>query len=519
MAAALYNRSPMTTGFAAPLRVRQFSSFGNDTITTSSTSARPDIVAECRAFNGYQACSSSGDFGSCLATKGPDCSCIGGIGYLDCVSAAIATSSCWGVAGVIASPDWDAYERSWYQTACPTPPSSIMAALPQPTTVSISFEPVNIAPPPPTPITSAAAPITQPTYTGEGKLLDHADCKSTSFSLVSADNIIIYAAIVGCMADRPECCPWSVSVEGSSTRTAAEAARVAGLDGSPTSTSTEGNRVAGGAGRFPVPASGVQGLLSQCPDDYYSVSGQCCPNGFYKFTRQIAFQTPCFSSFTERITPPVLTAGLMANPTNTGLPTSAIINVALAMGYGVSDGATPPLSKGAAIGVGVGAGVFAIALVSLTIWVFFRVRRNKRNSAVAPTQEVQHSYHDRDPRTPASVGMTYPQGYSSPPAVSPPGSPPGAGGPGQYGHARQLSDASVSSAGWTKPSPGGQEYGYRGQSGYPLQEYQQPPPPAGHQQPQQGYSQQAYPQRQVSPQQVSPQLSPQGGYGGYYGGK
>jgi len=330
------------------------------------------------------------------------------------------------------------------------------------------------------------------------------------------------------MADRPECCPWSVSVEGSPTGGATEGARVAGLDGSPTSTSNEGNRVAGGAGRFPVPASGVQALLSRCPDDYYSVSGQCCPNGFYKFTRQIAFQTPCFSSFAEKITPPILTAGLMANPTNTELPTSAIINVALAMGYSVSDGATPPLSKGAAIGVGVGAGVFAIALVTLTVWVFFRVRRNKQNAAVAPAREVQHSYHDRDPKSPASVGMTYPQGYISPPVASPTGSPPGPGGPGQYGHvrqfsdgsqtggsvghARQFSDASISSAGWTKPSQGEQEYGHQGQGGYPLQEYQQPPPPVGYQQPQQGY-----PQQQMSPQQVSPQQSPQGGYGGYYG--
>ncbi|KAK0639748.1 hypothetical protein B0T16DRAFT_463392 [Cercophora newfieldiana] len=514
-AAPLYNRSPMTTGVPPPLRVRQFSSFGNDTITTSSTSIPPALVADCKAFNGFDACSSSGDFGSCLATKGLDCSCVGGLGYLDCVSASIARSSCWGVAGVLPSTEWDAYERSWFQTACPTPPSTAMAALPQPTTVSVELEAPKIVPPPPGFTATPAAPITQPTstFTGSGKLLEQANCKSTSFSLVSADNIIMYAAFVGCMADRPECCPWSVS-----------------LDGSSTATPHEGNRVAGGPGRFPIPANGVQALLSRCPDDYYSVSGQCCPNGFYKFTSKIAYQTPCFSSLNAKITPPELTAGLAGNPTDTSLPTSAVINVAWAMGYNVSAEATPPLSKGAAIGVGVGAGVFGIALVGLTIWVFFRVRRNKKNAAVAPAAAVEHSYHDQDPKASPNVGVAYPQGYSPAPPTSPPVSPQSTGTGmvagqyghvrqfsegsqvGGYGHARTFSDASVSSGGWTKPSQGGQEYGYQGQGqpqsqgGYPMQEYQQPQ--QGYQQPQQGYQ-----------QQLPPQELPQGpgGYGGGYG--
>ncbi|KAK0622751.1 hypothetical protein B0T14DRAFT_514405 [Immersiella caudata] len=513
--AVLYNRSPMTTGVAPPLRMRQFSSFGNDTITTSSTSSPPaNLIANCRAFNGFDACSSSGDFGSCLSTKGPDCSCSAGLGYLDCVSESIARSSCWGVAGVMPSTEWDAYERSWYQTACPTPPAPVMSALPQPTKVNVELEPVSIAPPPPTFTTTPLPPVTQPTFTGAGKLLEQAECKSTSFSLVSADNIIMYAAVVGCMADRPQCCPWSVSVDGSPTGGAPQ----------------QGNRVAGGPGRFPIPASGVQAYLDRCPDDYYSVSGQCCPNGFYKFTAKIAYQTPCFSSLSEKITPPVLTAGLARNPTDTSLPTSAVINVAWAMGYNVSAEATPPLSKGAAIGVGVGAGVFAIALVALTIWVFFRVRRNKRNAAVPPAEPVQHSYHDREPKvTPSTAGETYPQGYAAAPVVSPTVSPQSTGtaGAGQYGHVRQFSDgsqaegyghartfsdASVSSGGWTKPSQGGQEYGYQGQGGYPMHEYQQPQP--GY--PQQGYQQQGYQQQRPLPQELP---EGQGGYGGHYGGR
>lgn len=384
-------------------------------------------------------------------------------------------------------------------------------------------------PPPPEYTPTPAAPITQPTSTfaGSGKLLQQANCKSTSFSLVSADNIIMYAAFVGCVADRPECCPWSVSI-----------------DGSPSATPHEGNRVAGGPGHFPIPANGVQALLSRCPDDYYSVSGQCCPNGFYKFTSKIAFQTPCFSSLNGKITPPVLTAGLAGNPTDTSLPTSAVINVAWAMGYNVTSGSTPPLSKGAAIGVGVGAGVFAIALVALTVWVFMRVRRNKRNAAAPQPEPVEDAYHDQEPKASPSTGVTYPQGYSPAPPLSPPVSPQSTGtgtGAGvgmgmaaaQYGHVRQFSDgtqtggyagshgrtfsdASVSSGGWTKPSVGGQEYGYQGQGGtqggYPMEEYQQPG--QGYQQQQQQVYQQTGYQPQAPPHGL-PQG--QGGYGRPYG--
>lgn len=67
------------------------------------------------------------------------------------------------------------------------------------------------------------------------------------------------------MADRPECCPWSVALDNPI------AIGGGGIN--------EGNRVAGGAGRLPIPANGVQALLAKCPDDYYSVSsqGMCCP--------------------------------------------------------------------------------------------------------------------------------------------------------------------------------------------------------------------------------------------------
>jgi len=139
-----------------------------------------------------------------------------------------------------------------------------MAQLPQPSTVQVELSPVNIVTPPASAIPpSSNRVVVQPTSTfnGGGQLLAEPDCKSTSYTLMSADDVVYYAAVVGCDANRPQCCPWSVSVEG----------------GSPTAAANDGNRVAGGPGQFPVPANGVKALLEKCPDDYYSVSGQCCP--------------------------------------------------------------------------------------------------------------------------------------------------------------------------------------------------------------------------------------------------
>lgn len=78
------------------------------------------------------------NYGACFASSSTDhCNCNNGIQYLEngiqyleCVSVALATSSCWGVVG--GEPYWEAYEQFWFQTARPTPPSSVMAQLPQP---------------------------------------------------------------------------------------------------------------------------------------------------------------------------------------------------------------------------------------------------------------------------------------------------------------------------------------------------------------------------------------------------
>lgn len=210
------------------------------------------------------------------------------------------------------------------------------------------------------------------------------------------------------------------------------------------------------------------------------------PSGYYKFTTAIQSQTPCFSNLRAKITPPPLTAGLAAIPTDTRLPTSAILNVAWAMGYNVSDpdANKPPLSKPAAIGVGVGAGVVALLLLGLTAWVCMRVRKKKKAAvAAAPTAGGTGTGGEKYTDSAPVAGPVYGKGYQSPPppvspasgsphmgsvgAVSPSGSPPpGAYAAGDYGqhHARQFSDAS-STGDWTIASGQGLVPGQQGQGG------------------------------------------------------
>lgn len=139
-------------------------------------------------------------------------------------------------------------------------------------------------------------------------------------------------------------------------------------------------------------------------------------SGYYKFTRPIAYQTPCFSSLADKVTPPPITAGLAANPTDSSLPTSAVLNVAWAMGFNTTGETSPPgLSTGATVGIGVGAGVVAIAL--LVVVGVFLVRRRKNKSGTPPGAADKQLQPDQ--------GMTYQPGYHAPGG---PASPPPVGG-------------------------------------------------------------------------------------------
>jgi hypothetical protein len=104
----------------------------------------------------------------------------------------------------------------------------------------------------------------QPNYKGTGDLLQ-GPCSSTGFTLVDASSTVYYAGFVGCNKDRPECCPWAVASTG--TTPAPGAATDAAGANAKDSNSYD----------FPRPANNDLAQLASCADDYYSISGGCCP--------------------------------------------------------------------------------------------------------------------------------------------------------------------------------------------------------------------------------------------------
>lgn len=117
--------------------------------------------------------------------------------------------------------------------------------------------------------------VDQPIYKGSGSLLA-GDCSTAGFTLVDEGSTVYWAGFVGCVSDRPECCPWTVANSGP------------GGDGphgnAPATTTGDGASPTGNTNdvAYPQPADSDQAILKQCADDYISYSGGCCPK--YVFT-------------------------------------------------------------------------------------------------------------------------------------------------------------------------------------------------------------------------------------------
>lgn len=103
----------------------------------------------------------------------------------------------------------------------------------------------------------------QPNYKGEGDLLQ-GPCSQTGFTQVDAGSTVYYAGFVGCIRDRPECCPYAVETAMAS----AQATDAAGIQ-------VQDNKDLGFD--FPQPVSSDSGMQTKCAEDYYSISGGCCP--------------------------------------------------------------------------------------------------------------------------------------------------------------------------------------------------------------------------------------------------
>jgi hypothetical protein len=116
-----------------------------------------------------------------------------------------------------------------------------------------------------------------PLWTGNGNLLQ-GYCSAPQYTLLLAGPVaVIWAPVVGCNDEKPDCCPYSINNPGRSTATATTIVQttvsvVVGPSGTTTITSNSGPL------GFPVAPLASQAVLIKCPADYQSVSGGCCPS-------------------------------------------------------------------------------------------------------------------------------------------------------------------------------------------------------------------------------------------------
>jgi hypothetical protein len=165
--------------------------------------------------------------------------------------------------------------------------------------------------------TNPRATSTTLSYTG-GDLLT-GSCATPEFTLLPGpqSTIVYYAAFVGCVNNKPDCCPFAVSTStsttteiviatttGTTTLTSAFLTVISPKTSTPSSQTSTGSIAPPSsvivavpitsvmtsgqsasqtplytpvAQQFPIAVSAAQSTLSSCPKDYHIVSSSCCP--------------------------------------------------------------------------------------------------------------------------------------------------------------------------------------------------------------------------------------------------
>ncbi|KAI9869152.1 MAG: hypothetical protein M1813_002976 [Trichoglossum hirsutum] len=219
----------------------------------------------------------------------------------------------------------------------------------------------------PTPTPTSTSHSSVPRYTFSGDLLVGYCATAEYTGIVDGSNTAIYyVPIVGCVSDKPDCCPTSTS----------------------TTTETVTNSVTGGQYYFPG-GSTSQIDLPSCPDDYETVASGCCPSGYLLWDSILGGATPCYSTLTSYAEPPP--NDYTPTVTLSGIrTTSTVVNVVYAMHYPVTKKAPPRLRPEAKVGIGVGAAAGALAGSGLLYLLWRRYRKRRRDEPLYPSEPSDH---------------------------------------------------------------------------------------------------------------------------------
>ncbi|KAI9854374.1 MAG: hypothetical protein M1813_001277 [Trichoglossum hirsutum] len=209
------------------------------------------------------------------------------------------------------------------------------------TATGLSSSRVTTTPPPPPRITFA------PVLTGT--------CAQPSYTLLpgGASGTVTVAPVVGCVEDRPDCCPYYVASGDQAT-----------------------------AGFAPPPRSSGGQLLRKCPADHYSTSSGCCPSKWALWETPIGGASACFTT----------TSGLGVSadviPTK-DLPQSVAVATITNVVFSYHFPLEPPssgLKTGAKVGIGVGVGCAVLIILAL-VYIFFMKKRKEKRGALGQGQE------------------------------------------------------------------------------------------------------------------------------------
>ncbi|KAK3317436.1 hypothetical protein B0T19DRAFT_291781 [Cercophora scortea] len=197
-----------------------------------------------------------------------------------------------------------------------------------------------------------------PQWTGSGPiLLDQ--CSTAEWSMFDLTTAYLWAPVIGCVPDKPDCCPSSYLFSTPKTAAATATPTVA------------------------------QNILPRCPDDYVTVgSAGCCPYGMSS-TTTMGGTAACATAFPTPVPVAAVPSSILqtvapASGSPTTKPITTATTVMYALQYSIASDTSAGLSTAEKAGIGAGAGVGALALVGGAIWaaVFMRRRRRQRPKKV-----------------------------------------------------------------------------------------------------------------------------------------
>ncbi|KAJ2895604.1 hypothetical protein MKZ38_006316 [Zalerion maritima] len=216
-------------------------------------------------------------------------------------------------------------------------------------------------------------------------------CATAHWTLIRLSTAYIWAPVVGCSGEKPECCVYGAdpvsTVTETTTNTIGQLATITHTqheqsEDYPFPTASEGDGV------------GTRETLMVCPADHETVAGDnrrgCCPFGFTA-TSALGAQTPCATIYPHSLEVPEVPASSL--PTKGHIPVvQTISDSILAAQYSLPPPPEPKeeddsMPMGKKVGIAIGSGLAGVVCGILLGWAIMRNRRRDREIEARKTKK------------------------------------------------------------------------------------------------------------------------------------